>query len=115
MKLFRNTWDYYHFFGPMALGVAWSIIAILNKQNMNILYIYVSMSIVLLFLYALPILWEYWDLYKIPYGSPMTSGWSWFKTSLFTSDGKFDWHDAWLGYAGMTIGIVGVFIINEIM
>lgn len=105
-KIFRNIWDVWHFVGGGIFGTLLFFIYYYGLPYVHIPFVVVSLIFFTTLFLGLPVFWEYWDRFKVPYDSFLVLDWTDFQKALFTSEGKFDWHDVALTYAGIFSGLI---------
>jgi len=110
-KVFRNGWNYVHFFGPLVWLFSEMVFAasVMNRNHSVLEAVVVGVTFV--FSLTAPFWWEWWDRYKVRYDDMRVREWGSFARALFTSEGKSDKHDLMLGVVGIIIG-VGIWVIN---
>jgi len=103
-KIFPNKSAYVHLLGPLVMILLWFWVTFYPKIALVILLAIVVMS---------PFLYEIWDRYKVLYSdTERIKDWGWFPSAFFTSEGKFDKWDMFLGFIGIGIGmLIGIFFI----
>ena len=96
---FRNSHDWYHFYGPAAM---WIVVLILITIASTV-FEYSFMFIIAILVLLSPKGWEYWDAHKVVYNDPRAMDWNRSEREIFTSEGFADPYDAYLGHIGILL------------